>query len=260
VPLSALVSVDVATGANAIGRQNRKTSSSVTMDLPPNGDMGQARKVIESTLSSYAFPAGYAYDLGQRFQDDAAAANEMIFLLLLSVVLIYMVMAALFESTVYPIAILVSILYAVVGVWWTFLVWPTTFSVMAFIGIMILTGVVVNNGIVLVEHVNTLRRAGYSREEALILGGKERLRPIMITTGTTFLGLFPLCISDVGIGGGGPAYYPMARAIAGGLVFSTAITLVVLPTIYSSLEDASEAIKNAWRRAGGRKLPETAEA
>ena len=199
VPLSALVSVDMSPGPTGIGRQNRKTGTSITLDLKPKSDMGEARKAIEATMNDYPFPAGYGYDLGQRFEDDAAAANEMLFLLLLSIVLIYMVMAALFESALYPLAILTSIVFAVVGVWWTFLIWDTTFSVMAFIGIMILTGVVVNNGIVLIEHVNTLRRQGYSRDEALILGGVERLRPILITTGTTFLGLLPLCISDVGI-------------------------------------------------------------
>ncbi len=251
VPLSALVSVDMSPGPTGIGRQNRKTGTSITLDLKPKSDMGEARKAIEATMKDYPFPAGYGYDLGQRFEDDAAAANEMLFLLLLSIVLIYMVMAALFESALYPLAILTSIVFAVVGVWWTFLIWDTTFSVMAFIGIMILTGVVVNNGIVLIEHVNTLRRQGYSRDEALILGGVERLRPILITTGTTFLGLLPLCISDVGIGGGGPAYYPMARAIAGGLVFSTAITLLVLPTMYAAIEDLGERVKGHWRRAGG---------
>ena len=251
VPLSALVSVDMSPGPTGIGRQNRKTGTSITLDLKPKSDMGEARQAIESTMKEYPFPAGYGYDLGQRFEDDAAAANEMLFLLLLSIVLIYMVMAALFESALYPLAILTSIIFAVVGVWWTFLVWDTTFSVMAFIGIMILTGVVVNNGIVLIEHVNTLRRQGYSRDEALILGGVERLRPILITTGTTFLGLLPLCISDVGIGGGGPAYYPMARAIAGGLVFSTGITLLVLPTMYAAVEDLGERVKGHWRRAGG---------
>lgn len=251
VPLSALVSVDMSPGPTGIGRQNRKTGTSITLDLKPKSDMGEARKAIEATMKDYPFPAGYGYDLGQRFEDDAAAANEMLFLLFLSIVLIYMVMAALFESALYPLAILTSIVFAVVGVWWTFLLWDTTFSVMAFIGIMILTGVVVNNGIVLIEHVNTLRRQGYSRDEALILGGVERLRPILITTGTTFLGLLPLCISDVGIGGGGPAYYPMARAIAGGLVFSTAITLLVLPTMYAAIEDLGERVKGHWRRAGG---------
>ncbi|MCC6593102.1 MAG: efflux RND transporter permease subunit [Xanthomonadales bacterium] len=252
VPLSALVTVDMTPGPSAISRQNRKTSASISLELKPRGDMRVARAAIESILEDYPFPAGYAYDLGQRFSEDQEAANEMLFLLLLSIVLIYMVMAALFESVLYPLSILSSIVFAVVGVWWTFWIWETTFSVMAFIGIMILTGVVVNNGIVLIEHVNTLRRAGHGREDALVLGGMERLRPILITTGTTFLGLFPLCISEVGIGGGGPAYYPMARAIAGGLVFSTVITLLVLPTRYAALEDQGERVKRAWRRAGGR--------
>ncbi len=237
VPLSALVSVDTTPGPTAIVREERKTSRAITVELPPKSDMGVARKAIESTLKDFPFPAGYGYDLGQRFQQDEEAQVEMVFLMLLSLILIYMVMAALFESALYPIAILVSIVFAIVGVWWTFLLWPTTFSVMAFIGIMILIGVVVNNGIILIEHVNTLRREGHSREEALVLGGKERLRPILITTGCTVLGLFPLCIGTIGIGGDGPPYYPMARAIAGGLIFSTGVTLVVLPNVYATVED-----------------------
>jgi HAE1 family hydrophobic/amphiphilic exporter-1 len=254
VPLSALVDIEMNPAAARISRDDRKTAQRITLQLPPEGDMGKAREALESVLKAYPFPAGYGYDLGQRFQDEDDAAKEMVFLLLLSIVLIYMVMAALFESPLYPLAIMISILYAVVGVYWTFLVWPTVFSVMAFIGIMILVGIVVNNGIVLIEHVNTLRRAGYTRDEALVIGGKERLRPILITTGTTVLGLLPLCLSDVSIGGNGPAYYPMARAIAGGLIFSTAITLLVLPTVYAALEDAAIRVQRAWRRAapGGR--------
>jgi len=249
VPLSALMSVDTTAGATAIQRENRKTNRAVTVELPPKSDMNVARKALETTLADFPFPAGYGYDLGQRFQEDAEAQVEMVFLMLLSLVLIYMVMAALFESALYPIAILVSIVFAVVGVFWTFMLWPTTFSVMAFIGIMILIGVVVNNGIILIEHVNNLRRAGHSREEALVLGGRERLRPILITTGCTVLGLFPLCISAVGIGGDGPPYYPMARAIAGGLVFSTGVTLVVLPTVYATVEDIYLKIAGGWRRS-----------
>lgn len=249
VPLSALVTVDMRAGPSGISRENRKTSRTLTLELKPDGDMVAARAAIEQIMNDYPFPAGYGYNLGQRFQEDDEAGKEMVFLFLLSIILIYMVMAALFESALYPVAILVSIMFAVVGVFWTFLFWDTTFSVMAFIGILILTGVVVNNGIILVEHVNTLRRQGHTREEALVLGGTERLRPILITTGTTVLGLLPLCVSDVGLGGNGPAYYPMARAIAGGLVFSTAITLVVLPTVYASLEDFAERIKRVWRRA-----------
>jgi hydrophobic/amphiphilic exporter-1 (mainly G- bacteria), HAE1 family len=128
---------------------------------------------------------------------------------------------------------------------WTFAVWPTTFSIMAFIGVMILIGVVVNNGIILVEHVNNLREAGMSRNEALVIGGKERLRPILITTACTVLGLAPLCVGNVGIGGDGPPYFPMARAIAGGLIFSTAVSLLVLPTAYALIDEFSNWIRRA---------------
>jgi hydrophobic/amphiphilic exporter-1 (mainly G- bacteria), HAE1 family len=249
VPLSALVDIDMHPAATQISRDNRKTAERVTLELKPEADMKLARERMEAVLKAYPFPAGYGYDLGQRFEQEDAAAKEMIFLLLLSIVLIYMVMAALFESPLYPLSIMVSIMFAVVGVYWTFLFTGTTFSVMAFIGIMILVGVVVNNGIVLIEHVNTLRRAGYERDEALVIGGKERLRPILITTGTTVLGLLPLCVSDVSIGGNGPPYFPMARAIAGGLVFSTGITLLVLPTVYAAMEDAAIRVQRAWRRA-----------
>lgn len=249
VPLSALVTVEMNPGPSGISRENRETGRSITLELKPGGDLGLATKAIEQVLSNYPFPAGYSYNMGQRFQNEDAAAQEMVFLFLLSIVLIFMVMAALFESALYPIAILVSIVFAVVGVYWTFLITGTTFSVMAFIGMLILTGVVVNNGIILIEHVNNLRRMGHSRHEALVLGGTERLRPILITTGATVLGLLPLCFSDVSIGSNGPPYFPMARAIAGGLVFSTAVTLLVLPTIYAVLEDTAERCKRVWRRA-----------
>jgi hypothetical protein len=108
---------------------------------------------------------------------------------------------------------------------------------MAFIGILVLMGVVVNNGIVLVEHINSHRRGGAHRDPALIAGCRERLRPILMTMGTTILGMLPLCFGTTGIGGDGPPYYPMARGIAGGLAFSTVVTLLFLPTWYATLDD-----------------------
>jgi len=96
--------------------------------------------------------------------------------------------------------------------------------------------VVVNNGIVLIDHVNHLRRQGLGRDEALVQAGNDRLRPILMTVGTTVLGLLPLCIGSTQIGGNGPAYFPMARAIVGGLLFSTVVSLVFLPTIYTWLD------------------------
>jgi HAE1 family hydrophobic/amphiphilic exporter-1 len=96
---------------------------------------------------------------------------------------------------------------------------------------------VVNNGIVLFEHINSLRRSGYNRTDALVAGCKERLRPILMTMGTTILGMLPLCFGTTQIGGDGPAYYPMARAVVGGLAFSTIVSLIFLPTIYAALDD-----------------------
>jgi HAE1 family hydrophobic/amphiphilic exporter-1 len=114
--------------------------------------------------------------------------------------------------------------------------------------------VVVNNGIVMIVHINQLRHTGLHRREALIQGAKDRLRPILMTMGTAILGMVPLCISNASIGGDGPPYYPMARAIAGGLVFSTLVSLLVLPTIYSLLDDMSLTLKRLLREARGRKV------
>jgi HAE1 family hydrophobic/amphiphilic exporter-1 len=115
-------------------------------------------------------------------------------------------------------------------------------------------GVVVNNGIVMVEHINALRRNGMSRTDALVVGSKERLRPILMTMATTTLGMLPLSIAGAQIGGDGPPYYPMARAVAGGLVFSTVVSLLFLPTIYAILDDmrsgTSRAIGRAKQRRG----------
>ncbi len=237
VPLDTVVNVVNAPGPVAIGRENSRTAVTIRATKAEGANLGEIRQEIDKVMKDFPFPPGYGLNFGASFDDEQKAAAEMIFLLLLAFVFIYMIMAALFESYLYPISILTSVIFSVVGVLWTFLLTGTTFSVMAFIGIMILMGVVVNNGIVLIEHVNNLRREGYARSEALVIGGKERLRPILITTATTVLGLLPLCFGTVGIGGGGPAYFPMARAIAGGLVFSTVVSLVMLPTTYAIVDD-----------------------
>ncbi len=121
-------------------------------------------------------------------------------------------------------------MFSIFGVFWLFWLTGTTYSIMASIGVLILMGVVVNNGIVMIVHINQLRHQGLLRREALIQGAKDRLRPILMTMGTAILGMVPLCISNASIGGDGPPYYPMARAIAGGLVFSTLVSVLVLPT------------------------------
>ena len=106
-----------------------------------------------------------------------------------------------------------------------------------------------NNGIVMVDHINALRRAGKSRTDALVEGSRERLRPILMTMGTTILGMLPLCLAGAQIAGDGPAYYPMARAVAGGLAFSTIVSLLFLPTIYALLDDAGVSLRRIIAKA-----------
>jgi HAE1 family hydrophobic/amphiphilic exporter-1 len=173
----------------------------------------------------------------------------MAFNTLIALVMIYVVMAAVFESLLFPAAIMSSIVFSIFGVFWLFWITGTVFTIMASIGILVLMGVVVNNGIVMFEHINALRRQGYSRTDALVEGSRERFRPILMTMGTTILGMLPLCIGGAQIGGDGPAYYPMARAIVGGLMFSTIVSLLFLPTIYALFDDLRMATGRLFSRA-----------
>jgi len=138
-------------------------------------------------------------------------------------------------------------------VFWLFWLTGTEFNIMAFIGILVLMGVVVNNGIVMIEHINNLRRRGMSRTDALVGGSRERLRPILMTMGTAILAMIPIAWGNTQMGGDGPPYYPMARAIAGGLAFSTVVSLLFLPTIYAILDDMRSGTSRLLKRARARK-------
>src|SRR5690606_14522351 len=120
---------------------------------------------------------------------------------------------ALFESLLFPFSILTSILFSFIGVFWFFFLTGTEMSMMGMIGLLVLMGIVVNNGIVLIDHINNLRADGMPRDQAVVQGGRDRLRPILMTAATTILAMIPLAVGNASIGGGGPPYYPMARAI-----------------------------------------------
>ncbi len=254
VPLLAMVDVAVVPSASEIERNDRQTTLTIQAGLGKDVTMPDARKAMEETLDGVAFPDGYGYSFeGGGFQDDDEAMKQMMFNLLIALVMIYVVMAAVFESLLFPSAIMSGVLFSVFGVYWLFWLTGTEFNIMAFIGILVLMGVVVNNGIVLVEHINNLRRRGMSRTEALVNGGRERLRPILMTMGTAILAMVPIAIGNTQMGGDGPAYYPMARAIAGGLAFSTLVSLLFLPTIYAILDDLSLGTSRVLARARRRR-------
>ncbi len=239
-------------GPQHISRKNRKTTMRVTAALDGEMTVNDAVKKIKMNLANYELPPGYSWSFGRRVERENESAQILVVNLLLALVLIYFVMAALFESLVYPAAIWLSILFAGVGTFWFFWMTSTTFSMIAFIGIFVLIGIVVNNGIVLIDHINQLRAQGLSRHEAILKGAVERVRPILMTAGTTVLGLVPLSIGKTLIGGDGPPYFPMARAIMGGLMFSTIVTLFILPTIYVGLDNLQLWGKGVLRRATGK--------
>lgn len=249
VPLTSMVDVSVLRGAGQIQRENRRTALAIAANRAEGKTSDEARRAIDAVLSQVVFPPGYGYRWGGDFQRNDQAGAQMAFNTLIALIMIFIVMAALFESLLHPMAIMSSVLFSAFGVFWFFVATDTTFTIMSAIGILVLMGVVVNNGIVMVEHINNLRRAGRRRIDALVEGSGERLRPILMTMGTTILGMLPLAIGGAQIGGGGPAYYPMARAIVGGLIFSTVVSLLFLPTIYALLDDLGHWAGAAFRRA-----------
>ena len=249
VPLLAMVEVQVKPAATQIQRSNRQTTLTIKANLAPKVTMPEAQKAMETALKGVAFPDGYGYSFdGGGFQDDQDAMKQMNFNLLIALVMIYVVMAAVFESLLFPAAIMSGVLFSVFGVFWLFWLTGTEFNIMAFIGILVLMGVVVNNGIVMIEHINNLRRRGMARTDALVEGSRERLRPIMMTMGTAILAMIPIALSTK-TADGMPPYYPMARAIAGGLAFSTVVSLLFLPTIYAMLDDLRMGSAKLLRRA-----------
>jgi HAE1 family hydrophobic/amphiphilic exporter-1 len=237
IKMSSLADFQVRRGPAAIHRENRLTSIGVSIDLK-DLTINEARGEIRRVLNTFDLPAGYSWNYGRSFSFEDETIRTMMVNTLLALVLIYLVMASIFESLAFPGAIWTSIVFAVIGVWWFFFFTGTTFSFTAWCGVLVLIGIVVNNGIVLIDRINQLRAGGLSRHEAILQAGADRLRPIVMTAVTTVFGLIPLCFSTTQIvGGGGFLYSPMARAIVGGLIFSTMVTLFVLPTIYRLLDD-----------------------
>ncbi len=249
IPLLSMVNVSMQTAPATVQRDNRQTALAVQANLVEGTTLKDAQAGIEAAMKSVTLPAGYRWSFGNGFNESDEAGQQMAFNMLIALVMVYVVMASMFESLIFPAAIMTTFLFSIFGVFWLFWLTGTTFSIMAWIGVLILMGVVVNNGIVMIVHINQLRHEGLARFDALVQGSRDRLRPILMTMGTAILGMVPLCVSSIQIGGDGPPYYPMARAIAGGLVFSTLVTLVVLPMVYSGLDDMRMWVRNVLRDA-----------
>ena len=235
---------------DTIQRIDRQTAVVISANLEEDSSLEQVRPKVESLMEQFELPPGYSWKFGRGFDQQDETQQMMATNIMLGIACIFLVMAAVFESLLFPFSIILgSIAFSIFGVFLFFAATGTTFSFMASIGIMILIGVVVNNGIVLVDHINNLRQEGMPRNEAIVEAGRDRLRPILMTVATTILGLTPLAVSTTQVGGDGPPYFPMARAIIGGLAFSTIVSLLVVPALYAYFDTLS-----AW----GRKVMRTA--
>lgn len=232
VTLDMVASMTVEPRLSQIQRSSRQTSLSIGGNLESDITVEEARERIEAIMQNIELPSGYSWSLEGSFQRQDEDQSIMLTNMLLAVVMIYIVMAALFESLLLPTAVLTSLVFSITGVFWAFLVTGNPMTVMGMIGMLILMGIVVNNGIVLVDRINQLANTGMSVPDAIIEGCLTRVRPILMTVLTTVLGLLPLAIGDVSIGGDGPPYSPMAIAIIGGLLFSTVTSLFLVPLAY----------------------------
>jgi HAE1 family hydrophobic/amphiphilic exporter-1 len=202
------------------------------------GDLGTATGIINQVIDETTIPVGLGAELAGQSEEMSDSFRSLLFALLLAVFLVYLVMASQFESLLHPFVIFFSIPLAGIGAVWALWMTGSTISVVVFIGLILLAGIVVNNAIVLVDLINQLRAEGTAKLDAIVEGGRLRLRPILMTTLTTTLGLLPLAI---GFGEGAEIRAPMAITVIGGLIVSTGLTLVVIPVMYAVLDRRSDA-------------------
>ncbi len=247
--LGQLARFEIGKGPQAINRQQQKTAISVQGSYEGD-EFGDVTDRVERVMDAMEMPTGYSWSFGRELRQSQEEQGQMGINILLALCCVYLVMAALFESFLHPLVIMLCIPFAGLGVIWVLMLTHTPLNLLAMIGIVILIGVVVNNGIVLLDHINALRRRGLDRSTAIMEGCRDRFRPILMTASTTILGLAPLAFGKADISGG--YYFPLARAIMGGLATSTVLTLVVLPTFYVLAERALAYQKKAWAWAMGK--------
>lgn len=232
VSLAALARLEIREGPSMIYRisQHRAALLSSTVS---GRDLGSVAADVSRIIANQPIPPGYTMDVKGQNEEMTRSFDSLRFALLLAVVLVYIVLSSQFESLIHPFAIMFSIPFGFVGVIWALFLSGQTISVVVFIGGIILAGIVVNDAIVLVDFVNQLRRSGLTRREAILQAGPARLRPIIMTTATTVFGLVPLALSS---GDGSEMRRAMACTIIGGMVSSTLLTLLLIPSVYVLLD------------------------
>lgn len=236
IPLKEIANVISGVGPQTITRENQQRQVTVSGNISGRF-LGDVIQDAQEKLSDITLPEGYSYTFAGENQEMVESFQSLFFALILSIFLIYMIIAAQFESLLFPFAVILSIPFALIGVIIALLIAGTSFNVLVFMGLIMLAGIVVNNAIVLIDYINQLRKKGIERNDAIIQAGKTRLRPILMTTLTTILAMLPMAIAS---GEGAEMRAPMAVTVIGGLSSSTFLTLVVVPIFYTYLDDLTK--------------------
>ena len=238
IPLKEIAEVTVGSGPKGIDRENQQRIVNVSGNIS-NRFLGKVIQDAQQQLDKLVLPEDYRYEFVGQNREMQESFLQLAQALVLSIILVYMIIAAQFESLLMPLAVMFSVPFSLIGVILALLLTDKSLNVLSFIGIIMLVGIVVNNSIVLIDYINKLRKKGMERKEAIILGGKTRLRPILMTMFTTVLALVPMAI---GIGEGAELRVPMAITIIGGLTSSTFLSLIIVPIFYTFLDDLSQKI------------------
>lgn len=250
IPLSAIAKVEPGSGPSQIRHINQQRLTTVQAFVT-GAPVGDVAKIVQERLDTIQPPDGYAISLGSQ-ADSNSTFSSLYMMLILSVVLVYMVMAAQFESLYGPFIIMFSLpptfIGAILGLYLT----NRTINMNSVMGMIMLIGVVVNNAIVLVDYTNQLRKRGYTLFDALIEAARVRLRPILMTTATTVLAMLPLVI---GFGEGAESQASMATVVAFGLTISTMVTLLLVPVVYTLMDGMMDFFRSKWKRQSPPALP-----
>ena len=237
IPLKQVANIEKGEGPIKISREHQTRKMTISANVVGR-DLGSTTKEIQTVIKNIKenLPIGYFIEFGGAYEDMKETFKTLFYALLLAALLVYVILSSLFESFKQPLVIMFTLPLAYVGVIFILFITGSTLSAISFVGIIVLSGIVVNDGIVLIDHANQLRRKGMEPQKAIIQAGSDRMRPVLITSITTIGGMFPMAIST---GQGSAMRAPMAIAVIGGLITATFFTLLIIPTIYSIVERIS---------------------
>ena len=233
VPLKSIATIEKHKAPVQLERKNQQRIVTVGSGVIGRA-LGSVANDLKISMAALPLPSGVEYKMGGSVKEQADSFKDLLAAMLIGILLVYLVMAAQFESLIDPFIIMFAIPFAVVGVVWALFLTGTILSINAFIGLIMLVGIVVNNGIVLIDYTNMMRARGLAVSDAVIISGKRRLRPVLMTSLTTIFGLLPLALST---SEGSETWVPLGVTVIGGLLASTVITLVFVPTLYAIFEE-----------------------